>query len=270
MKHFIRLIRPLNCSMAAVAVLIGSYLGGISSFLFVAIAMASAFLICGGGMVVNDYYDREIDFIFNSERPLPSGKITIKGALIFAFVLFATGLYLSFWVNNSAFLLALINSALLILYAKELQKEFFLSNAVVSFLVGSTFLYGGLVTGNWLPSLLLGIMAFFATMTREIVKDIEDRYADTRAGIKSLPIALGEELSRLVSIIFILLAIAASPLPYILNVFNWIYLVVVVPSIVTLLYAAYLCYVEEEADVVQNMIKLAMVLGLVAFLVGVF
>ncbi|MFP4045567.1 MAG: UbiA family prenyltransferase [Candidatus Aenigmatarchaeota archaeon] len=271
MKHFIRLIRPLNCGMAALAVLIGAYLGGITgSFFFVLIAMVSAFLICGGGMVINDYYDRELDFIFNSERPLPSGKISLKGALVYAFVLFAIGLYLSFWIGNYALLLAIFNSMLLVIYAKTLQKKFFLSNTTVAFLVGSTFVYGGLAVGDWLTPLLLGILAFFATMAREIIKDIEDRYADSRAGIQSVPITLGEEKSRLVAAVFILIAVLTSPLPYLLNVFSWIYLIAVVPSVLTFLYAGYLSYEDEEPAVIQNLLKIAMVLGLIAFLVGVF
>lgn len=270
MKSFLKLIRPLNCLMAAFAALIGAYLGNITVILPTSLAMASAFLICGGGMVINDYYDRDLDFIHNSDRPIPSGKVSLKAALVFSFLLFSIGIFLSFWINTSVFVLAIVNSLFLVGYAKELQKKVFLSNLIVSFLVASTFVFGGLSVGNFFPSLFLGILAFFANTAREVIKDIEDKIADASKGVQSLPMVLGENKSRMISSGFIIISILLSPLPLVFNVFDIKYAFAVIPCIVVFSYSVYLNEKEEDSSEVQSMIKLGMLLGLVAFLAGSF
>lgn len=264
-------MRPLNCGMASLAVLIGAYLGGVGTPLTpVYLAMAAAFLICGGGMTINDYYDRRLDFIHNSEKPLPSGKVSLKAVLIFTFLLFALGLYLSFWVNLKAFFLASFNSILLVAYAKVLQRRFIVSNLTISFLVASTFVFGGFAVGNFFPALLLGLLAFFANIAREIVKDLEDKYADKTSNIRSIPRVLGESRGKDISSVFAIVAVCLSPLPLIFHIF-WIkYAFAVVPSVVVFLYSVYLIEGGEDPSRVQSMIKLGMILGLVAFLVGAF
>ncbi|MFP4116543.1 MAG: UbiA family prenyltransferase [Candidatus Aenigmatarchaeota archaeon] len=270
MKPFLRLIRPVNCLMAAVAVLIGAYLGGIASFGPVFLAMATAFLVTGGGMVINDYYDRDLDIIYDHEKPIPNGDVSIKTAIILSFILFAVGIYLSVWINVYALALAAVNSALLVGYAKDLQKRFLVSNITVSFLVGSTFVFGGLAVNNFLPSVLLAAMAFFANTTREIVKDIEDKEADATKGVKSVPIVLGEGKARAVSSSFSLVAILISPLPILLGIFGLFYGIAVVFSVAVFFYSVVLIERKGDPSKIQGMLKLGMLLGLIAFLVGAF
>ena len=62
-QPYLTIIRPFNCIMAAVATLIGFSvaLGGFAFTIPLMLAMVSAFLICGAGQAINDYFDREID-----------------------------------------------------------------------------------------------------------------------------------------------------------------------------------------------------------------
>ena len=72
MKHFLEILRPVNCLMASVAVFIGAYIGGIdwtASLEPLILAMASAFLICSGGMVINDFFDARLDKVEKPHRP---------------------------------------------------------------------------------------------------------------------------------------------------------------------------------------------------------
>lgn len=269
MKPFLRLLRPLNCLMASVAVLIGAHLGGISGNLVqVIFAMGAAFTVSGGGMVINDYYDRELDSIYDQERPIPSGKVSLKSAIVFSIVLFAIGIYLSLWINPYALGLAALNAVLLVAYAKDLQKRFLVSNLTISFLVGSTFVFGGLATKNFLPSLLLATMAFFANTAREIVKDIEDKKADVTKDIKSVPVVLGAGKARMLSSSFVLAAVLFSPLPILLDVFGLRYGVTVILSVAAFLKSIHMTETGQGPSKVQGMLKLGMILGLVAFLAG--
>jgi len=270
MKPFLRLLRPVNCLMAAVAVLIGAYLGGIASFGPVVLAMSTAFLVTGGGMVINDYYDRDLDIIYDHDKPIPNGDVSVKTAMILSFILFGVGIYLAFWINPYALALAGVNSALLVGYAKDLQKRFLVSNMTVSFLVGSTFVFGGLAVNNFLPSVLLAAMAFFANTTREIIKDIEDKEADATKGIKSVPIVLGRDKARTVSSLFSIIAIAISPLPILLGIFGIGYGIAVAFSVFVFAYSILMIEKNGDPSRIQGLLKLGMLLGLIAFLVGAF
>ncbi len=271
MKPFLRLIRPINCLMASIAVLIGAYLGGITGSLTpILFGMVAAFAVSGGGMVINDYYDRDLDIIYDHDKPIPNGDISLKTALIISFVLFSVGIYLSAWINIYALSIALINSLLLVGYAKDLQKRFLLSNLVVSFLVGSTFVFGGITVSNFMPSILLAAMAFFANTAREIIKDIEDKEADVTKGVKSVPIVLGKESARTISSLFVIVAICMSPLPIILDIFHIRYGILVTFSVAVFLWSIYLIEKKDDVSKIQGLLKLGMLLGLIAFLGGAF
>ena len=271
MKPFLRLIRPVNCFMAAVAVLVGAYLGGISTSLSpVLFAMISAFTISGGGMVINDYYDRDLDSIYDQSKPIPNGDVSLKGALTLSSILFSVGIYFSFWVNYYALIIAALNSTLLVAYAKDLQKRFLISNLIVSFLVGSTFVFGGFAVENFIPSLLLALMAFSANTAREIIKDLEDKEADVTKGVNSVPVVLGGKKARLLSSLFVIVAIALTPIPILLEIFGIKYGVTVILSIGVFAWSIFLIEQDEESSKIQGMLKLGMILGLVAFLAGAF
>ncbi|MDP2974417.1 MAG: UbiA family prenyltransferase, partial [Candidatus Diapherotrites archaeon] len=90
---FVSIIRPLNCLMAAFGAFIGYSIAG-SAIQFqkeIGIAMAAAFLVCAGGMVINDYFDRNVDKRLHPRKPLPSGAIKPKTALLYAIALFIAG-----------------------------------------------------------------------------------------------------------------------------------------------------------------------------------
>jgi protoheme IX farnesyltransferase len=67
----------------------------------VAITAASA-----GCDVLTSYVDRDIDAVMHrtKRRPIPSGRIEAKRALLWGLLLSAIGLAISFWINNLAFL----------------------------------------------------------------------------------------------------------------------------------------------------------------------
>src|SRR5258707_13721484 len=48
------------------------------------------------GMVFNDVFDREVDALERPKRPIPSGRVSVRGAVTFGAGLLATGLVCSF------------------------------------------------------------------------------------------------------------------------------------------------------------------------------
>src|ERR1044072_4183175 len=65
------------------------YVAGDPSIQLVAIAVIGGFLSAGGAGAFNHWYDRDIDAAMarTASRPVPSGRISPRAALIYAFVL---------------------------------------------------------------------------------------------------------------------------------------------------------------------------------------
>jgi len=274
-KPFLELIRPLNSFMAALAVLIGAYIigGSIvlgSSDLYLGIIVT--FLISGGGMVINDYFDRHIDTLNKPHRPIPSGKVSVNAALVYSLILFAVGIYISFFINIYCFILALINSILLVVYSYELKKVMLIGNMVVSYLVASSFLFGGLIFFGHKSLLGLGILcllAFLSNLSREIIKTIEDMKADRIGKVESLPLVYGEKTARKVASLLMALAIILAPLPYLLNILSEVYLGVVSIGIILFIFSILWNQRETPPERVHKLMKFAMLACLLAFLLGV-
>ena len=41
-------------------------------------------LVCGTSQVVNDWFDRDVDAINEPQRPIPSGRVSVRAGLAFA------------------------------------------------------------------------------------------------------------------------------------------------------------------------------------------
>jgi 4-hydroxybenzoate polyprenyltransferase len=64
-------------------------------------------LIYAGGMVMNDVFDAELDAEERPEREIPSGRVSLKGAVLFGVGLQLTALALAFSVSAALLLIAL-------------------------------------------------------------------------------------------------------------------------------------------------------------------
>lgn len=271
LTQYIRILRPLNCLIASAAVLMGISIASQKftqgSFLVAFIA----FVICGAGNVINDYFDFEIDKINSPRKPLPSGMISLRRAYLYAAFLFAGGVVCSVFINIYVLSLAVFNSALLYAYSWKIKPAGGIGkNITVSYLVASPFVFGGMAAGNALVTVLLALLAGVANTAREIVKDIED-YEGDRKFAKTLPYAIGFEKSAGLAAAFVLAAVALSPLPYVAHIMSARYLAAVMFA--DLIFLASILYFlrsvsVERAGETQNLIKLGMMLGLVAFFIG--
>ncbi len=267
-SHFFRIMRPLNCVMAAVAVYISALISGAAAFtampaLPVFLAMAVVFLICSGGMVVNDIFDIEIDKINKPERPLPSGKMSVKSAKIFSAALFASGIAISYFINLYAFAVAIIAALLLAVYAWKMKKAMLAGNMAVSLLVGFTFVYGGLLNMNLAVVVPLAALAFLSNMGREIYKTAEDALGDKEGGAQTIAVKWGVLKAKRIASAFIITAVLLSFVPLVIGAFGISYLIVVLLADILFL-AAVFSPVKRSA----KLAKIAMLIALLAFLIG--
>jgi len=185
MNPYIALTRPGNVVLTAIAVVAGSFIAAgdnIVDFPFeIMIASISAMMLVGGGNALNDYNDRESDKENHPNRPIPAGLISAEDTLSFARFLLASGLLLLLFglANKMPFIIAFLGTITLISYENKLKALGLSGNIAVGFMSGAVFLFAGMVVNDPGPTLWMFGLACLATVSREIIKDIQDLEGDT-------------------------------------------------------------------------------------------
>jgi len=240
---YLELIRPHNLIASALTSLIGnlSVLVYIKNYYsnynndvltLTMFTMLSVILIAAGGYSINDYFDAEVDAINKPYRPIPSGRVSKDHALVYSIILFTLGLIISLTLGLAPFILAFINTALLLGYSYKIKVMGIYGNIVISYLGASSILFGSLVIASHVGMLRLvwssfipSLFAFFLLLGREIVKTVEDVKADRIRGVKSLPALLGIRRGLIISLLPLAIVILVSPIPSILMNYGPIYIV---------------------------------------------
>ncbi|WP_129116871.1 geranylgeranylglycerol-phosphate geranylgeranyltransferase [Halegenticoccus tardaugens] len=270
------LARPGNAVAAGVLTFTGAFVSGAGSAqaLPAALAVAATVFATGAGNAVNDYFDREIDRINRPDRPIPRGAVSPRGALLFSAALFLGATVCAALLPPLAIAIAVVNLLALVAYTKFFKGLPGVGNVVVAYLTGSTFLFGDAavnpVDAGGVPfsdaTLVLFGLAAVATLTREIVKDVEDLEGDREEGLRTLPIAIGERPALWLGVVAMLLAALASVLPYLRGTFGLVYLAFVLPADVVMVGAAVRSFRDPSAG--QRRLKQGMFLAAGAFVVG--
>jgi len=266
MNPYIELLRPSVCFMTVLGLIVGGIVTGTFSFSYVfAVALISAFLICGSGDVINDYLDHKIDKISMPHRPIPSGRATRKNAFNLFVIAGVIGIILSYFVGPYFFAIAAVNFVISTAYAYKLKRIIFLKNVSVAWLAASSFLAAGFVGGVAINGalLLLVVISFLAALSREMLKDVRDVAGDRSAKITTVPLALGEKPARIIAMIFLYAACVLLALPFYYGFFSAYYWIGAVPAIALCLYASSLKIRKSE-----KIVKIATYLVFLGFLLG--
>jgi 4-hydroxybenzoate polyprenyltransferase len=178
----------------------------------------STMLIAAAGYVINDYYDVKIDLINKPERVIIGKSIPRRHALLFHTALSLSGIAIGFWLNWKIGLINLFSAFMLWLYSNALKRQPFIGNLAVALLTGiSVFVVNVLYPPMLVLTGIYSLFAFFMTLVREIIKDLEDLKGDDSFGCKTLPIVWGIRKTKFF-VYFLLLLFALL----VLGLHHWI------------------------------------------------
>jgi geranylgeranylglycerol-phosphate geranylgeranyltransferase len=268
MLSYLKILRPSIVFLAAFAVLVGSLIIGYYQPFQILIAVLVAFLVSGTGNVTNDYYDYEIDRINKPKRVLPAGKMKRRNAVLYAAILYVLAVILTLsFLNYNMILLALINIPITFFYAWKIKRTPF-GHFVDSWLASSAFLFGGLLGSINATVILLFSMAYMSNLSREITKGIEDMEGDKKAGAKTLSIVTGRLFAAWIAIFFIIFSVIISFIPFLFGLLNIRYLILVMLSDLIFVFSCFVLLVNPAKS--QKIMKIAMFVAIIAFLVGIY
>jgi len=274
MLPWITILRPLNLLQATLAVVLTTvFLGETEQVSVLLLLILSVITINGGGNIINDIYDLEIDRINRPDRPLPAGALSVAQARIYLIFLFASGILLSWFISVEAFIIAgPISAPILVAYSACFKRQPLIGNLAVSFMLGLAFIYVGAAFGNIEATLVMAALAFGFTLIREIVKDLEDMEGDARDNARTLPLVWGESKTLVLVLLLMLSFVILDMLPYFLGVYNHVYLWMVILGInVPLLFFAFVLWKQPDKksySKAQMFLKLDIFVGLAALYFG--
>ncbi|MFP3262584.1 MAG: UbiA family prenyltransferase [Nitrososphaeria archaeon] len=228
MKEIISIIRLPNCILSGLGVIIGAVLENYYNLQVLFMGFLVGFFITAYSMIINDYYDIEIDRINAPYRPLVSGKINTRTALTLAAVLLISGLTISALLNALSFVIAALFAIISYLYSWKFKRSGLAGNFLVASSMAIPFIYGSIISMKFdpVPFILAGV-AFFAGTSREIIKGISDAEGDMKKGVRTLTITRGAKRASIYAFIFMIVAVILSFFPLIYFRFWYVYLILI-------------------------------------------
>jgi 4-hydroxybenzoate polyprenyltransferase len=263
------------------------------STLHFALLVLSMVLLVAAGYMINDFFDMDVDGFNKPERQIAGKLIPADSIKKIYWILNATGLGVAFYLSYStqSLRLALIFvmvAGLLYFYSSRYKRMVLVGNLVVSFIAATgvfvvwffelTALIDNqyafvdatrampIITGFVFAYALFG---FLSTLTREVVKDIEDQAGDERCGCHSFAVVYGTGLTRNLAIgLMVMLVSMIGFWQYILfyrNLHTAMYLLFISDALgVTIILRLYLASVTKHYRQASVLIKVLMISGILS------
>jgi 4-hydroxybenzoate polyprenyltransferase len=193
--------------------------------------VAATVCITAGGYVINDYFDIRTDII-NKGKVIVGSKIPRRWTMMLHNIFNLTGVLLGFFISwRSGYMLLgvmfFIVSGLLYFYSASYKRQFLIGNIIVALLTAMVPMLVAIyecpavyrfytINAVGTPNLSFmfywtggfALFAFLTTLTREIIKDIEDYEGDAAYGRNTVPIVLGILTSKIIVSALIVITLA--------------------------------------------------------------
>lgn len=221
---YLRLARIDHGAIAAIATAVGCAVGAggwLSIPSAAVIAILVTVLVEVGLFALNDVFNLEEDRVNAPDRPLVRGEVSVDEAVRLGVASLASGVIISAILGPAPLLVVALATASGMAYNAWLKRTGLPGNVVVALDTSLPFLFGAtVVRGFDVPPLaaVFVLIAFTATLGREVLKGIRDLEGDLRAGVRTLAATRGVRAASLVAAVLLLtaplLSLAALPLIY--------------------------------------------------------
>ncbi|MFX1325319.1 MAG: geranylgeranylglycerol-phosphate geranylgeranyltransferase [Promethearchaeota archaeon] len=287
LKDAIEIIRPINALMGGLTVIIGILntrigIEPLTIIFNIILGVLTYFFISGSGMVINDYYDIEIDKINRPERPIPRGSISLNQARIWWIITILIGIGIAilhsilFRIGYLNIIIAAFFAFIGWLYAAWGKKSGFIGNIIVSTSFSIGLIYGAVLNNSNIPFYIyfFFLTSFFLLLSREVIKGCEDVEGDKKEGVKTLAIRIGINRASKLSLVFAILAIVFFILPYFTVINPILFLISMAFGLAIVLFAVILLLrrnlEKEDFKKISLLLKLGAFLGLLSFVLASF
>ena len=280
-REIVELSRPKNVVLAAITVPLGAHLAlgdawTLQALGLVALQTTSAICFMAAGNTFNDIADVSIDSVSKPQKVIPSGRITIGNAskIAYAFTFLSACFMLAgaMFTQEPVPLIAIWSAAALLMYTYDAGPKTknmgLIGNIAISLMVGAVIVFGAAAVSLASTELVLyaAVVAFFANLGREIIKDCEDM--ETDEGRNTLPMRVGLMNARATAYVFILLSMVSLGLAHYTGPLEYHHLVFHAPAIFILFSLNGPLFLGDDHKAQQN-VRFGMLLGLLAFAVQV-
>ena len=102
LRPYLQLVRPANVATSLADVLAGYAIAGLAAPRALPWLLLSTACLYAGGIVLNDFFDRELDAVERPERPIPSGRVSARQAAALGATLLTTGLVAGYLASPEA------------------------------------------------------------------------------------------------------------------------------------------------------------------------
>ncbi len=188
----------------------------------------STLFIAAAGYIINDYFDTQVDRL-NERKVIIDNTIKRREAILLHFVLSGIGVFLGFYLGwrvgiaNLGFI-NLFSSTALWFYSTNMKKAYLSGNIIISLLAALTLFIVPMyeiipnpeVNGQSAFYLICfySIFAFVTTFIREIIKDFEDQFGDSKMGYNTFAIVSAKTAKITVQTISLLLILSIAVISY--------------------------------------------------------
>jgi geranylgeranylglycerol-phosphate geranylgeranyltransferase len=273
LKAYMQLFRPELPFSAGICVVLGQIFGleTLPPPLMMASGFGAVFFISASILILNDYFDIEIDRINAPERPLPSNRVSSIEVFLLSIMVAGLGLIISFRISIAAFFISIALLIIGFFYNWKLKKTGFIGNMMVSLSVGMTFIFGGVSVHVPFHGLVwfFGIFTALIDLGEEIAADAMDMKGDSRIQSGSIALKYGRRKALNISALIFSTDIMLSIVPFLFDWLTGIYLVPILIMDGAIIYFAAKLRISDETEG-RKYIRLIYLSGLLGMLIILF
>lgn len=277
-RDYIELCKPRVVALMLLTVIVGMCLAtpGWVSMPILVMSLLGIGLCAGSAAAINHLVDKRIDALMarTKNRPVAHGRITVFQALCFAIILGVIGLtVLAYFVNSLTAILTFLTvigyAGIYTGYLKRATPQ----NIVIGGLAGAAPpLLGWTAVANQLdPQALLLVLIIFTWTPPHFWALAIYRFEDYKhAEIPMLPVTHGIRYTKLNVLLYTILLLVVSILPFVVGMSGWLYLAGALLLGMRFLYWALRLYRNEQPVIAMRTFRFSIIYLLFLFVFLLF